>query len=85
MKARGVLHHEDTWWIANPSRLDLSLHFLVGHYGQIVVTAFPNLEKLKEKVGEDLKSGSVEVLQSRITKLRDMLSQFNDEKDDIDV
>jgi hypothetical protein len=86
IKTAGLLfRYSEQWFVKGQTPHDLHLGFLVGHYGQILCTAFPDPDGLEAEIEEDVNSGSVEALQNRITRLRDMLSQFNKQKDDIDV
>ena len=53
--------------------------FLVGHRAQIVVTALPEVEQLKDDMKETMENPTIEGLQARMTQLRDLLSHLQNE------
>lgn len=76
---------ESGWWLTKPGgeRVQVVLSLLVGHHGQVVVTALPDIESLQGEVQEEMKNPTIEGIQDKIEKMRNLLRMVNQEKDDL--
>lgn len=86
----GVLRRDQGAWSVerDVDTFELHLDFLVGHRGQILVLRPANLAEIDDKVASlqgSLENLSVEQLASKLNETRDLLTEINRLKDEIDV
>lgn len=94
--ARGWLRADgDRWHLderddegATVESRDLRVIFLEGHRSQIVLTAFPDVERIEETVRSfdpsNIENATLEDLTERLGSLREFMDQINRMKNDID-
>jgi hypothetical protein len=91
--AKGVLGVEEDgrWFLSQEdgTRNECIVEFLVGHRSQIIVTTIPDLESLDEKVKSfdpsKTEGKTIDELTEQLTDMRDLLSEINRLKNDIDA
>jgi hypothetical protein len=89
--ARGVLRKRDDLWILEQEsgELECLVECLVGHRSQIIVITVPDVESLEDRIreiqDESPEGKTIDELRQKIEQTRDLLSEINRLKDDIDV
>jgi hypothetical protein len=89
--ARGVLRERDDLWVLEQENEELEclVECLVGHRSQIIVVTVPDVETLEERiqgVQDDSPEGkTIDELRQQITETRDLLTEINRLKNEIDV
>jgi len=79
----GTLDWDGSKWAVttDQGRQEPWLASLVGHRSQIVISALPDVEKLKEDLNLGEQPTKIEDLEERITKLRDLFVAVDEMKD----
>ena len=89
--AKGVLRVEDERWFLTRENdeIECLAECLIGHRSQIIVTTIPDEEALNEQIkeldSESLEGKTIDELTSKLTETRDLLTEINRLKNDIDA